>query len=206
MNGFVHHLPLGIRAQVALSTEQRRRLCVLEAYDLSAVRHRLLAEGLLPHALVDEASLEVRRFLALNALLEQPVGMISKQVDAVWHTCLLFSRLYADLCQQVFGRFLHHEPAGDALDGSVGAVVLDASSEVRAFEAAYRRVFGPLGRLWQWERVAAPEHAAAALSARLTALAETLPPGELDALTQVLALAARGYEASQAPPSRAPAA
>jgi hypothetical protein len=205
MNTFVYYVPLGIRPQVALSTEQRRRLCVLEAYDLSTVRHRLLVEGSLSHGLVDEAILEFRRFLALNVILEQPVGMISQPVDAVWHTCLLYSRLYADLCQQVFGRFLHHEPAGDALDVSIGAAVMDASSEVRAFEAAYRRVFGPLGRLWQWEQVAAPEQAAAALSARLTALAQTLPPGELNALEQVLALAALGYEASQAP-ARAPAA
>ena len=202
MNTFVHHLPLGIRPQVALSTEQRRKLCILETYDLSAVRQRVLAEGMLPHALVDEAILEFRRFLALNVVLGRPVGMISKQVDQVWHACLLFSRLYADLCQQVFGHFVHHEPAGHEPTGAEpSAVGLDAQSEVQLFEEAYARVFGPLGRLWQWEQVAAPEQAAAALSAKLTALAQTLTPSELNALEQLLALAALGYEASQAAPA-----
>src|SRR3954463_13400075 len=168
MNWLVHYLPLGIRPQVALSTDQRRRLCVLEAYDLSAVRHRLLAESLLPQALVDEAILEFRRFLALNVILERPVGMISQQVDHVWHTCLLFSRLYADLCQQVFGHFVHHEPTGPTADDTAHAAPLDAPDEVQTFEAAYRQVFGPLGHLWRWDEVEAPERAAAALSARLT--------------------------------------
>jgi hypothetical protein len=199
MNTFVHHLPLGIRPQVALSTEQRRKLCTLEAYDLSAVRHRILVEGMLPHALVDEAIFEFRRFLALNLVLGRPVGMSSKQVDQVWHACLLFSRLYADLCQQVFGQFVHHEPAGhEPMAAEMGAAVADARSEVQVFEEAYARIFGPLGRLWQWDEVITPDHAAAALSAKLTELAQTLSPSELNALEQFLALAARGYEASQA--------
>jgi hypothetical protein len=197
---FAHHLPLEIRPQVSFSSEQRRRLCILEAYDLSAVRHRILVDGTLPHALVDEAILEFRRYLALNVLLGQPVGMISRQVDQVWHTCLLFSRLYADLCQQVFGHFIHHEPAGHAPPSAEAhAAPLDAISEVQAFEEAYTRVFGPLGRLWRWEAVEAPEQAAAALSAKLTELAHTLSPSELNALQQLLALAALGFEASEAP-------
>jgi hypothetical protein len=204
MNTFAHHLPLGIRPQVSLSTEQRRKLRLLEMYDLDAVRHRILIESTLPHALVDEAILEFRRFLALNVVLGRPVGMISKQVDQVWHTCLLFSRLYADLCQQVFGGFVHHEPAGHAPTVAAPSTAEAAAhSEVQEFEEAYRRVFGPLGRLWQWEQVEASEDAAAALSAKLTELAHTLSPSELNALEQLLALAALGYEASQAPPARA---
>ncbi|HZR99507.1 MAG TPA: hypothetical protein VFE37_12415 [Chloroflexota bacterium] len=205
MNTFVYYLPLGIRPQVVLSTEQRRALCMLENYDLSAVRRRLLAEGLLPHALVDEAILEFRRFLALHVVLGRPVGMISAQVDHVWHTCLLFSRLYADLCERVFGRFVHHEPEGDPVAESASALGLGTVSAVEDFEAAYRRVFGPLGRLWQWQDGDTPERAAAALSAKLTALARTLPPGELNALEQVLVLAAVGFEVREAA-ARPPAA
>ncbi|HLH22648.1 MAG TPA: hypothetical protein VK066_09005 [Chloroflexota bacterium] len=177
-------------------------LCTLETYDLGPVWRRLLAEGLLPHVLVDEAIFEFRRFLALTVVLGRPVGMISKQVDQVWHTCLLYSRLYADLCQQVFGEFVHHESEDELAEEPAAAVGPGTASAVPDFEEAYQRVFGPLGRLWRWDDDATPEHAAAALSERLTALARTLPLAELNALEQVLALAALGFETRQAGTSR----
>src|SRR5262249_52166241 len=86
--------------------------------------------------------------LGLRALEGQPLLMFSKQIDDVWHTCLLFSRLYADLCQQAFGQFVHHEPA----DGPEP----DLEARWQEFEAAYRRVYGEPHRLWRMGR--AGEH------------------------------------------------
>jgi hypothetical protein len=203
MSALIDYLPLGIRHHVLLSAEQRRALRILEQYDLSAVRQRILVEGSLPHALVDETITEFRRFLALTVVLGRPVGMISKQVDQVWHTCLLFSRLYADLCEQVFGHFVHHEPAGQ--QSVVGSVALDPTREAQSFEEAYEAVFGPLGRLSQWERLATTEQDIASLNGKLTAFARALTPGEQSAFEQLLALAAAGYEAilAQAAPAAA---
>lgn len=33
-----------------------------------------------------------------------------KEVDAMWHTFLLFTKDYAEFCQNYFGRFIHHQP------------------------------------------------------------------------------------------------
>jgi hypothetical protein len=38
----------------------------------------------------------------------------SPEADAHWHEHLLDTRGYAEMCQERFGRFLHHEPATGA--------------------------------------------------------------------------------------------
>jgi hypothetical protein len=103
--------PLGLRPGVALDDAQLRTLRVLADYDLGRVRSRLLREGAMPAGWLDDAILEFRRYLGLHALERRSLLMFSKQIDDVWHACLLFSRLYADLCQQAFGHVVHHEPA-----------------------------------------------------------------------------------------------
>lgn len=34
----------------------------------------------------------------------------SQKVDIGWHTIMMYTRGYAELCQRIAGRFLHHEP------------------------------------------------------------------------------------------------
>src|SRR4051794_24085580 len=132
--------PLGIRADAYLAPEQLQALTTLASYDLSAVRQRLARDLVVPPAWIDTALLEFRRYLGLVVVCETPLMMFSKQVDEVWHVCLLHSRLYADLCETVFGHFVHHEPAGQP------AGDLDAAWQ--EFESAYMALYGELGRLW----------------------------------------------------------
>jgi hypothetical protein len=130
-----------VKPEVPLTGAQLAALAALQDYDLSPVRSRLLREGLMPSTWVDDAMFEFRRYLGLRVLSDQPPAMLSKPVDDVWHTCLLFSRLYADLCQTVFGCFMHHDPATEP----------DPESEAtwQAFVDAYRAAYGEPGRLWQ---------------------------------------------------------
>jgi hypothetical protein len=62
-----------------------------------------------------DALREVLRFLALTAEASEPLTP-SLQVDRAWHELILCTRTYASLCQQLAGRFLHHEPGGAPLD------------------------------------------------------------------------------------------
>ncbi|HEY7065458.1 MAG TPA: hypothetical protein VII06_28535 [Chloroflexota bacterium] len=148
MTGVVALRPLGVRPEIALTPAQQHALQILQDYDLGPVRARLLREGAMPAAWVDEALYEFRRYLGLRALEPRPVMMLSRPIDAVWHTCLLFSRLYADLCAQAFGEFVHHDPAME--------VDPDRAARWREFAAAYERCYEPPGRLWQMGRPAAP--------------------------------------------------
>lgn len=138
--------PLGVRPDVALTDAQLRGFQVLAEYDLTPVRERLLNDGAMPSSWVDEALLEFRRYLSLRLLSRGPLSMFSRHVDTVWHTCLLFSRLYAELCQQAFGEFVHHEPVPEA----------ELSDERQAswqkFRDAYVALYGEPGRLWGMDR------------------------------------------------------
>ncbi|HEY7065096.1 MAG TPA: hypothetical protein VII06_26710 [Chloroflexota bacterium] len=135
--------PLGVRPDVPLTDAQWTALQRLEDYDLAPVRARLLNRGVLPAERVDDAIFEFRRFLGLLIVGDRELPMVSAAVDEVWHTCLLFTRLYADLCEQTVGRFVHHEPmdvhepsAGNTGDGS------GPLETGRAFQQAYTRVYG----------------------------------------------------------------
>src|SRR5690348_12138338 len=55
--------PLGVRPEVMLTAAQRRTLQVLQDFDLSPVRERLLRDAVMPSGWVDEAILEFRRYL-----------------------------------------------------------------------------------------------------------------------------------------------
>jgi hypothetical protein len=133
--------PLGVQPTVDLTPQQLRSLQVLQDYDLTPVRERLLRDAAMPSTWVEEALLEFRRYLGLRLIEARPIIMFSKPVDNVWHTCLLFSRLYADLCQQAFGEFLHHDPATSPLT--------EPARHWADFQGAYERTYGPLNRLWK---------------------------------------------------------
>ncbi|HEX3244207.1 MAG TPA: hypothetical protein VHX16_02255 [Chloroflexota bacterium] len=132
--------PLGVRPDVSLTPEQARTLQALERYDLSPVRQRLLRDGTLPEAWLDEALVEFRRYLGLRALADGPLIMFSDHIDHVWHTCIIFTRLYADLCQQAFGTFVHHEPTME--DDP------DRHRKIEAVQELYQAIYGPMSYVW----------------------------------------------------------
>ncbi len=185
--------PLGIRGDFALTDDQRRALQTLHDYDLTRVRESLLHDGALPHAWVDEAIWEFRRFMGLCVLSPSSVPMVSRKIDHVWHTFVLHTQLYAEFCDEIFGRFAHHEP-----EPRGQAVPSEDQEQEGCFAELYREVYGELGRLWQPEMMATSEQDIASVSAKLTELAGTLSPGEQGALQQLLDLAALGYEYRQA--------
>lgn len=63
----------------------------------------------LAERIVDQAA----AFLAAAAGARQPLSP-SGVVDVGWHTFILHTRDYADFCQRLAGRFLHHEPTDPA--------------------------------------------------------------------------------------------
>jgi hypothetical protein len=132
--------PMGILPNASLTKEQLTSLRVLDQFDLSRIRTRLLDDATMPSTWVDEAIFEFKRYIGIYVIIKTPMPMFSRHVDLAWHACLLFSRLYADLCQQVVGDFVHHEPVEQ---GEIP--VADRWDE---FRAAYEALYGDLGRLW----------------------------------------------------------
>lgn len=61
-------------------------------------------------------------FLGACAVATAPLSP-SKQVDIGWHTFILYTRDYAEFCDRIAGRFIHHIPTDDSQEpaGPVGA-------------------------------------------------------------------------------------
>ncbi|MBU6447504.1 hypothetical protein KGQ24_01520 [Patescibacteria group bacterium] len=128
-------------AEAARSARQvSRALIAIDAYPFSQVREKILVEEALPEGRVDEVIAEFRRFLKLIAMGHRGIGMISRDVDEVWHTFILFTRDYAEFCEEVFGFFLHHQP-------NLPSQPLGNESSV-LFADAYRTEFGAIPAIW----------------------------------------------------------
>lgn len=113
-------------------------LAAIEALDLDPIKRKLMdsEEGRgwsREHA--DRTELAYRRFLALYATHPQQTLAPSKDVDKFWHGHILDTLKYAEDCEKVFGRFLHHFP----YFGMRGAE--DKANLERAAEAT-RRLYG----------------------------------------------------------------
>ena len=62
-----------------------------------------------------EASMGLVETIKFLSLVAQHSGLTltpAHRIDMVWHEFILFTRLYADFCQEQFGKFVHHTPGG----------------------------------------------------------------------------------------------
>ena len=58
---------------------------------------------------------ELKRYLILAGDADDgdSLGMMSSEVDNLWHTFLLFTKEYQAFCNDMFGKFIHHCPKID---------------------------------------------------------------------------------------------
>jgi hypothetical protein len=131
---------LGIRSELSLTVEQLEMLRSLESYDLWFVEERLARKGIVTQDSIPAAILEFRRYMALVGLGYRGLGMLSPEVDEVWHAFILFTREYAAFCQEAFGTFIHHVPR------TTRTPLPQASAE--NFLTAYEEVFGVVPVEW----------------------------------------------------------
>ena len=79
---------------------------------------------------VEMAVEEYRRFLVLK--MENPSVKLAptELMDKAWHTHILDTRRYAEDCQAIFGRFLHHQPSYNVVESGEREDVLTRASEM----------------------------------------------------------------------------
>lgn len=126
----------------------RPNIVRLMNWDMTDVKKRLIHDAALDAKQVEELEREYKRFLLIIVLNPEIRFPISKQVDVMWHTHLLFTRDYAAMCREVnHDTFIHHQPMTSKVD----------AVEVRRlyFEHTlpeYERVFGSADdRFWPRE-------------------------------------------------------
>lgn len=56
---------------------------------------------------------ELKRYLILVAENDFNIPMVSKEIDNLWHTFLLFTKDYEKYCKKILKKFIHHVPKTD---------------------------------------------------------------------------------------------
>ncbi len=82
-------------------------------FPLEVVLRRYAHEEKISSEVAHEHARELKRYLALCALDPGENYGMRGPIDRLWHTFLIFTKLYAAFCKEVAGRFLHHEPTSE---------------------------------------------------------------------------------------------
>lgn len=82
--------------------------------DLTKVKTRLV-KNQVKEETAETAVQEFKRFFFLAGT--QNLALVpSRAIDEVWHEFLMFTKDYAESCERLFGKFIHHEPSIGNLD------------------------------------------------------------------------------------------
>jgi hypothetical protein len=103
---------------------------------------RIVKEGDIDLPLAERIMDQALGFLKLCA--EDASGSYgpSELVDIGWHTFILYTREYAEFCQRVAGRFIHHAPS------DVPGITYDSGGAKRTVDAMLRRDISVDKMLW----------------------------------------------------------
>ncbi len=115
-------------------------------YDHPILRERMNVKYGWTEEKTSELFLEMKRFLFLCATNEVSLAP-PEEVDEIWHNFILFTRDYADFCENVVGIFINHRPMSEAeKSGSDGTLVHDTL-------AIARSSFGDLSEHWNFKKM-----------------------------------------------------
>jgi len=138
--------------------EQARRLFEkISMFDFAKVTDRYIKDGKVSPQVAEETLLELKRWFTLCALHPEKTYATGGQVDAMWHTFILFTKDYARFCQDIAGAFIHHSP--ETHSGDFEAQIASAEKmreKVRLLEADYLKYFGTLPPEHLWPRYPEP--------------------------------------------------
>jgi len=78
------------------------------------------------------------------------IGMPSHAVDEAWHGLILCTARYQTFCDEAYGQFMHHHPAGGAPAGSAAATE-PMDEQLRRTVIAWELVAGPGEQCVLWD-------------------------------------------------------
>jgi hypothetical protein len=104
---------------------------------------------------------ELKRWLVLSALNPEEEYVMLSSIDEIWHAFILFTRRYAEFCNDVLGRFVHHRPRVNG-EWYRGRII----ERYEGFHRDYEATFGEPPRADVWP---SPEELALSLAEDLPA-------------------------------------
>jgi len=85
----------------------KNSVAIILNWNLEKVKMKMLSKGF-DHEQLEKMEIEYKRFLTLVVKYSNRLP-ISSVVDEMWHTHILFTRDYENMCKEL-GCFIHHEP------------------------------------------------------------------------------------------------
>ena len=89
----------------------------------------------------EKAAKELHRFFCLTRHTDEPIAMISPNIDKLWHRLIEFTETYSQFCEETFGETIHHRAR------TPQTAVPDEA--VRNFYRLYEEWYGPLPEIWE---------------------------------------------------------
>jgi hypothetical protein len=88
----------------------------------------------------EELLAELLRFFALTRATDEPLAMISAQIDDLWHSFICITEKYFEFCNAEYGEIIHHRP--------LTSVTPVPETSIRNFVETYRNTYGEPGTIW----------------------------------------------------------
>jgi hypothetical protein len=116
------------------------------AYRFDPLIHRMVDKYGWEESVAREAFEDLKRYMWLCVTSGKPL-VPSKVIDEIWHNFILFTMDYAEFCETILGRFLHHRPRrrddSEAGQGSPVGMTLELA----------HKAFGDLSKNWEFPGV-----------------------------------------------------
>jgi hypothetical protein len=123
----------------------------ISAFDFGKVVQTFCRDNKVTRECAQDVLLELKRWLTLCVLHPENAYATGGQVDAMWHTFILFTKDYARFCQDIAGAFIHHCPEVESERGlDSDSVANEMLSNAKLLEADYVKYFGaqPPDHIW----------------------------------------------------------
>lgn len=117
----------------------------MNLWDMSVVKKCAVGKGVYTAMEIDAVEAEYKKFLALCVAYPNSNFPVSKKVDDLWHTHLLFTQDYQRMCNECAGHFLHHRPK--ILDDEAG-LKRSFGDTLGAYERSFGEPNPSTGTMW----------------------------------------------------------
>lgn len=119
-------------------------------FDIAPVLTRYAADQDLPMKVVREHERELKRYLALCAINRDGFYGMRGPIDELWHTFVVFTKLYMRFCDNIAGEMIHHFPnVSERKKSSDDGRIVEA---YKKFLADYEVQFGESAPVHLWPR------------------------------------------------------
>ncbi len=129
-----------------LSKEALACLATIKALDLSPIEAKLIHsqnDGGWTQEQTRQAIGRYKTFLWICYLYPELFLVPTEEIDRVWHCHILHTRQYRQDCQQIFGRFMDHEPNSIVTSDCECEKMEAAFTQTQALLALFEKYFIP---------------------------------------------------------------